>query len=373
MSAGERRYDLGRRPALSAAVGGIGAIRWLRQNLFATWSDAALTLLILLLLAWLIPPLFTWAILDAHWRGGNRSACTGDGACWVFVRVWFERFIYGLTYPLSESWRIDLAYATLLVCGVLLFIKRFPWKLWVAVFLVFFYPIIAYFLFVGGTFRLPLVETSQWGGLALTLVVAGVGIATSLPLGILLALGRRSQMPVVRVVSVCFIELWRGVPLITVLFMASVMLPLFLPEGVNFDKLLRVLIGVALFSAAYMAEVVRAGLQAIPRGQFEAAATLGLNYWKSMGLVVLPQALRLVIPGIVNNLIGLFKDTTLVVVIGLFDLLGTVQAANTNAEWLGFAKEGYVFAGLGFWIFCFGMSRYSQWLERKLHAGQKRG
>jgi general L-amino acid transport system permease protein len=372
MSAVEQTYEPGQHPALPPPMITTGVVGWLRQNLFSTWLNSALTIVTILLLAWLLPPLFDWAIFDAHWRGTTRADCVGGGACWVFAEVWFPRFIYGITYPLDQAWRIDLGYGILLVCGALLFVKHFPWKLWVALFLIFIYPVVVYFLFVGGAFGLPLVETSQWGGLSLTLLVAGVGIAASLPLGILLALGRRSKLPVVRVASVCFIELWRGVPLITVLFMASVMLPLFLPEGVNFDKMLRVLIGVSLFSAAYMAEVVRAGLQAIPKGQIEAAAALGLNYWKSIALIVLPQALKLVIPGIVNSFIGLFKDTTLVVIIGLFDLLGTVQAANTNPEWLGFGKEGYVVAGLGFWIFCFGMSRYSQWLERKLHTGHKK-
>ena len=195
------------------------------------------------------------------------------------------------------------------------------------------------------------------------------GIVASLPIGIVLALGRRSDMPVVRAICVAFIELWRGVPLITVLFMSSVMFPLFMPEGVNFDKLLRALIGVMLFSAAYMAEVVRGGLQAIPKGQFEAAQSLGLSYWKMMGLIVLPQALKIVIPGIVNTFIGLFKDTTLVLIIGLFDFLGMAQAVATNPDWLGFYVEGYVFVAFGFWIFCFSMSRYSQHLERKLHTG----
>ncbi|MCP4328157.1 MAG: amino acid ABC transporter permease [Alphaproteobacteria bacterium] len=219
---------------------------------------------------------------------------------------------------------------------------------------------------------LPFVETPLWGGLFLTLVIAGVGIVASLPIGVVLALGRRSKMPIVRALCVAFIELWRGVPLISVLFMASVMFPLFLPEGMNFDKLIRALIGVALFSSAYMAEVVRGGLQAIPKGQYEAAQALGLTFWKSMSLIVLPQALKLVIPGIVNTFIGLFKDTTLVLIIGLFDLLGMVQLAATNPDWLGYAPEGYVFAGLGFWIFCFSMSRYSQAIERKLHTGHKR-
>ncbi|NIW04275.1 MAG: ABC transporter permease subunit [Gammaproteobacteria bacterium] len=337
--------------------------------------------------------------------------------------------MYG-RYPDVELWRINTAYVLLLAAGILLFVPRFAWKQWVGVFLLFVYPVIAFQLFVGGdisfsVFNLLLlsavvlgvvlrlrpsaqsqpwvatfnrvfpfalaiivlwwlfgpslgvvtiasfefIETPLWGGLFLTLVIAVVGIVASLPIGIVLALGRRSKMPIIKAICVAFIELWRGVPLITVLFMASVMFPLFMPEGVNFDKLLRALIGVMLFSAAYMAEVVRGGLQAIPKGQYEAAEAIGLSYWKIMGLVVLPQALKMVIPGIVNTFIGLFKDTTLVLIIGLFDFLGMAQLAGTNPDWLGFAVEGYVFTAFGFWVFCFGMSRYSQHLERKLHTG----
>jgi general L-amino acid transport system permease protein len=234
------------------------------------------------------------------------------------------------------------------------------------------YPIIAFVLFKGGMFGLSAVETRRWGGLLLTLVIAGVGMTAALPLGVLLALGRRSQMPAIQTLCVTFIEFWRGVPLITVLFMSSVMLPLFLPEGMNFNKLLRALIGVTLFQAAYMAEVVRGGLQAIPKGQVEAAAALGLGYWKVMALIVLPQALKLVIPGIVNTFIALFKDTSLVLIIGLFDLMNIVHNATTNPEWLGFSTEGYVFAAAVYWVFCFGMSRYSQSLEKRLHTGHKR-
>jgi len=221
---------------------------------------------------------------------------------------------------------------------------------------------------------LPYVETPRWGGLMLTLVVAITGIVASLPLGIVLALGRRSNMPIIRSICIVFIEFWRGVPLITVLFMATVMFPLFLPEGVTFNQLLRALIGVALFSAAYMAEVVRGGLQAIAKGQYEAADALGLSYWKSMRLIILPQALKIVIPGIVNTFIGLFKDTTLVSIIGLFDLLGMVSAGLTDAKWLApnVPYTGYVFAAGVFWIFCYGMSRYSQHMERKLDTGHKR-
>jgi general L-amino acid transport system permease protein len=253
-------------------------------------------------------------------------------------------------------------------------IPRVPGKLWNAVYLIAVFPVAAYFLLVGDAFGLEHVGTELWGGLLVTLVVATVGIAGSLPIGILLALGRRSDMPVVRWVSIGFIEFVRGIPLITVLFMASVMLPLFLPPGMSFDKLLRALIGVALFSAAYMAEVVRGGLQAIPRGQYEAADALGLSYPKKMGLIILPQALKLVIPGIVNTFIGLFKDTSLVLIIGLFDLLGIVQLNNADSKWLSptTAMTGYVFAGFVFWLFCFFMSRYSQMIERRLATGDRK-
>jgi general L-amino acid transport system permease protein len=226
-------------------------------------------------------------------------------------------------------------------------------------------------LFLGIDFGLEHVETEVWGGLLMTLVIAITGIAVSLPLGILLALGRRSEMPIVRAVSVVFIEFWRGVPLITVLFMSSVMLPLFLPEGVTFDKLLRALIGVALFSSAYMAEVVRGGLQAIPKGQYEGAMAVGLNFWQSMRMIILPQALKLVIPGIVNTFIGLFKDTTLVLIIGLFDFLGMIQSSYTDASWSTPVQSlsGYLFAAFVYWVFCFAMSRYSIYTERRLHTG----
>jgi general L-amino acid transport system permease protein len=240
--------------------------------------------------------------------------------------------------------------------------------------MIFIFPVLAFILLVGGMFGLPYVPTDLWGGLLITLVVASSGIAGAFPLGILLALGRRSKMPIVRWVSVGFIEFVRGVPLITVLFMASVMLPLFLPAGWTIDKLLRVLILVAFFSAAYLAEVSRGGLQAMPRGQFEAADALGLNYAQKMGLIILPQALKLVIPGIVNSFIGLFKDTSLVLIIGIFDLLGIVQQNQTDAKWFSpsTAMTGYVFAAIIFWVFCFGMSRYSMFVERRLEAGDRR-
>jgi general L-amino acid transport system permease protein len=309
------------------------------------------------------------------WSGSDREVCISPdaGACWAFVRAKFAQFIYG-RYPLGERWRVDLVFL-LLAGGLVPFaIPSAPRKGLNALFLFVIFPILAFILLVGGMFGLREVDTPLWGGLLVTLVVSYVGMVASLPLGILLALGRRSRMPIVRTFCVAFIELWRGVPLITVLFMASVMLPLFLPPGMNVDKLLRALIGVALFSAAYMAEVVRGGLQAIPKGQFEAAQALGLGYWKMMRLIVLPQALKIVIPGIVNTFIGLFKDTSLVYIIGLFDLLGIVRLNFSDTNWASWQTPatGLVFAAFIFWIFCFGMSRYSQFMERRLNTGHKR-
>ncbi|MBC8508618.1 MAG: amino acid ABC transporter permease, partial [Chloroflexi bacterium] len=279
--------------------------------------------------------------------------------------------MYGF-YPDELQWRPNLAGLLLILLMIPLFIDAFNRKWLLGGFILFVYPFIGYFLIHGGSFGLEIVETNKWGGLMLTLVLSAVGIVASLPIGIVLALGRRSEMPIVKSLSVVYIEFWRGVPLITVLFMSSVMLPLFLPEGTDFDKLLRAMIGIILFQSAYMAEVVRGGLQAIPKGQYEAAEALGLSYWKSMGLIILPQALKLVIPGIVNTFIALFKDTTLVLIIGLFDLLAIIQQANSDSSWLGFDTEGYIFAASVFWIFCFGMSRYSIALESKLNTGHKR-
>jgi general L-amino acid transport system permease protein len=353
----------------------VGPIAWLRTNLFSSWSNTLLTVVGLLIAYQVLAGVVEWGLVNATFTGEDGRACTREnaGACWPYIGAKFAQFMYG-RYPVEERWRVDLVYLLALAGLVPLMIPRAPGKLWNAIYVFAILPIIVFILLVGGMFGLPHVGTELWGGLLVTLVVATVGIAGSFPLGILLALGRRSKMPIVRWVSIGFIEFVRGVPLITVLFMASVMLPLFLPPGVTFDKLLRALIGVALFAAAYLAEVIRGGLQAIPRGQFEAADALGLSYPKKMALIVLPQALKLVIPGIVNTFIGLFKDTSLVLIIGLFDLLGIVQFNNSDAKWFSptTAMTGYVFAGFIFWIFCFGMSRYSQMIERRLAAGDRR-
>ncbi len=359
------------KPDLPPPTMSVGVLGWLRANLFSNWFNTLLTLVAIYLIWLIVPPLLKWAFIEADWTGTTRADCTSDGACWVFIKQRFSQFMYGF-YPAELRWRVDMAAWLAVIGAAPLFIRQMPRKAVYGLGFLVAYPLVAFWLLHGGFLGLEDVPTSRWGGLMLTLVIASVGIAGALPLGILLALGRRSNMPAIRVISVTFIEFWRGVPLITVLFMSSVMLPLFLPEGLSFDKLMRALIGVILFQSAYIAEVVRGGLQAIPKGQYEAAAAMGLGYWRMMGLVILPQALKLVIPGIVNTFIALFKDTSLVIIIGLFDLLNSIKQATTDPAWLGMATEGYVFAALVFWIFCFGMSRYSQHLERKLDTGHKR-
>jgi len=354
---------------------GGGPILWLRDNLFSSWANAVLTVLALWLIYQVAATVLGWAVLHATWTGDDGADCTRHdaGACWPFVGAWFGQFMYG-RYPDAERWRVNLTYALALAGLVPLMVPRVPGKLWTSIYMLGIFPVLAVVLLSGGILGLRHVPTDFWGGLLVTLVISSTGIAAAFPLGILLALGRQSPMPIVRWASITFIEFVRGVPLITVLFMSSVMLPLFLPEQWSIDKLVRALVMVALFSAAYLAEVVRGGLQAIPRGQFEAADALGLSYPQKMGLVVLPQALKIVIPGIVNTFIGLFKDTSLVLIIGIFDLLGMVQAGMSAQRWLSPSTPmtGYVFAGLVFWLFCFGISRYSQMLERRLAAGGER-
>ncbi len=415
-----------------------GLVGWIRENLFSSIPNAILTLFGAYLIYLLVPPILDFAFFSAIYEGVDREACLAEGgghvgACWPFVEAKLGQYIYG-RYPLEERWRIDLTGFLFLILLVPALIPNAPFKNINVILLLGAFPLAAIILLTGGAFVIPVwlwaltviifagvvglalmpvfagqgtvsdskgallaiagafiivaliygvlsydfgliaVETPLWGGIMLTLVIAVTGIVASLPIGIMLALGRRSDMPVVKMISIIFIEFWRGVPLVTVLFMSSVVLPLFLPEGVTFDKLLRALIGVALFASAYMAEVVRGGLQAIPKGQYEGAMALGLRFWEMMGLIVLPQALKLVIPGIVNTFIGLFKDTTLVLIIGLFDLLGMIQLSFTDAKWSTpvTSHTGYLFAAIFYFIFCFGMSRYSIYMEERLHTGHKR-
>lgn len=355
-------------PTLPAPASTIGVSGWMRKNLFSTVPNSIATLVIGALLVIYLGPFVNWAFFSADWIGETRDDCTSGGACWVFINQRLDQFLYGF-YPREETWRLDLTFFILVGLLLWLAIPKIPAKKAGAIATLVVFPVVAFFLLTGGAFGLEAVDTHMWGGLSLTLVLAVVGIVSALPFGVLLALGRQSQMPIVKAFSVTFIEVWRGVPLITVLFMASVMLPLFFPEEMNFDKLLRAMIGITMFQSAYMAEVVRGGLQAIPKGQYEAADALGLGYWKKMSMIILPQALKLMIPGIVNTFIALFKDTSLVLIIGLFDLLAIVQAATNDPKWIGYSTEGYLFVGFVFWFFCFVMSRYSQHLEKKLHTG----
>ncbi len=357
-----------------------GFIGWLRVNLFATPGNAILTLACVALIAWAVPPLIRFLFIDAVWSGPNREVCLASpahpepGACWAFVRVWLSYFLYGF-YPIAERWRVDVFFAALALGIAWLGSISAPRRDLGAVYFFIVLPVLSFVLLYGfPTIGLAAVPTNLWGGVLVTIVVAAVGIVASLPIGILLALGRRSELAVVRWFAIGFIEFVRGVPLITVLFMASVMLPLFVPQQLEPDKLLRALIGVAMFASAYMAEVVRGGLAAVPRGQYEAARALALTYWRMMGLVVLPQALRVTLPNIVNIFIALFKDTTLVFVVGIFDFLRTIEAARGDPRWATpvTATTGYAFAALFYFIFCYGMARYARSVEVRLSRSDRR-
>lgn len=357
-----------------------GAIGWMRQNLFSSPFNIVLTIIIALLLVWIVPAVVKFLFINAVWTGADREACHEAiqgreiGACWPFVWERLPYFIYG-SYPIPQRWRVDVFFA-LLAFGIV-------WMLWLkaprrdlgVVFSFILLPVISFILLHGfEAIGLPVVDTVLWGGVLVTIVVASVGIAVSLPFGIMLALGRRSRMPAVRLFSVLFIEFVRGVPLVTVLFMASVMLPLFVPPSFEPDKLLRALVGIALFASAYMAEVVRAGLQAIPKGQFEGAMAVGLNYPQRMRLIILPQALRVTIPNIVNNYIALFKDTTLVFIVGIFDLLRTIEVARIDPKWAApvTSTTGYTVAAIFYLVCCYGMSRYARAVEARLAKSDKR-
>ena len=336
----------------------------LNKNINLNWFNAILTIFVIFLLIKSIPPMLDWIFFEADFVGTKKEDCTSDGACWVFINVWFKRFMYGL-YPNDEIWRINIAFIGLILTVGLAFFIQPKIKKYVLIFLLFVYPFIMISLISGGNFGLEWVETNAWGGLALTFIISIFALTFCFPVGLFLALGRRSSYPVIRYASIGFIEFWRGVPLITVLFMASVMFPMFLPEDTYMDKLVRVVIAITLFESAYMAEVVRGGLQALPRGQYDAGKSLGMGYWRMHLLVIMPQALKLVIPGIANTFLALVKDTPLILVVGLLELIGMIDMAKTNPKWLGFAAEGYVFAGFVFWIICYAMSRYSISLERK--------
>ena len=348
-----------------------GLLGWLRANLFGDLRTSLATVLIGGLLLWLLPQFLQWALFNAVWRP-NFDACRVDGvgACWGVVAEKYRLIILG-RYPFDEQWRPLVA--TLLMLSLLVAsCVRFCWKpwlvlLWAGVLAIFFT------LMYGNVLGLARIETDRWGGLPLTLLLATLSIAMAFPIALVVALGRRSDLPAIRSACTIYVELVRGVPLISVLFMASFMFPLFMPQGTTIDVLIRVLAGITLFAAAYMAEVIRGGLQAIPKGQIEAAATLGLSYWQTQRKIVLPQALAMVVPGIMNNFIAIFKDTSLVTIVSLYELTGALGLAlNSDADWRPFKIEGYLFIALIYFIFCFSMSRYSLWVEKQVNKGKQR-
>lgn len=351
-----------------------GAVRWMRANLFSSFWSSILTIVFAALSGLLLYQLLSFAIINAVWTG-DREVCRGnpDGACWSFIAAKLDYLRYG-SYPPTGRWRVDVVQLVGAALVVWLLWPNAPKRNVAAALFFLVFPLLAFALLRGvPELGLPTVDTSLWGGLLVTLIMSSVGIVASLPIGIALALGRRSQLPVIRAFCVFYIEVVRGVPFITVLFMANFLLPLFVPDFLTPDRLLRPMIGTALFSAAYMAEVVRAGLQAIARGQYEGAHALGLGYWKTMRLVILPQALTIVIPGIVSTFIGLFKDTTLVAVVGITDFLKAAETSRVDPDWAGptISSTVYLFAALVYWVICFGMSRYSQSVERRLSRGRK--
>ena len=360
--------------ARRAPISVVGPVAWMRANLFAGWLSTAVTLALgYLMIRWAIG-FIDWAFINAIWSVPNNQtqACRdarGVGACWAVVTE-KHRFILFGTYPYEQHWRPALACVVFVGLYVVSAMRRF-WRPVLALIWIAALTTIGVLMW-GGILGMPYVAQDRWGGLPITLILSTFGLAFAFPLAILVALGRRSRMPAIKAICVLYVELIRGVPLISLLFMASVMFPLFLPEGMNIDKLLRAQIAIILFAGAYLAEVVRAGLQALPKGQYEAADALGLRYWNKTAFIILPQALRMVIPPLVNTFIGFFKDTSLVLIIGIFDLLTAGKTAIVEPAWQGFGVEVYITIGLIYFVFCFAMSKYSQGLEAELNQHRRR-
>mgnify|MGYP000005807902 CR=1 FL=1 len=349
-----------------------GFVPWIRTNMFGDLRSSITSVFLLALAAYLLPRLYNWGLGNAVFSA-SADACQsvrGAGACWGVVTEKYRLILLG-RYPFEEHWRPVLA-TSLMVAGLIASCIRVFWKpwlaaMWVAIMVVFFV------LMGGGVLGLTQVRTDLWGGLPLTVLLATVSIFLAFPLSIAVALGRRSNLPAIRSACIIYIELIRGVPLISVLFMASFMFPLFMPQGVTIDVLVRVVVGITLFAAAYMAEIIRGGLQAIPKGQLEAADTLGLSYWQTQRKIVLPQALAMVVPSVMNNFISIFKDTSLVTIVSMYELTGALSLAlNSDVNWRPFKIEAYLFITVVYFIFCFAMSRYSLWVEKQLSTSKAR-
>jgi general L-amino acid transport system permease protein len=353
--------------SIKPPVTSVGAVGWAKTNLFNTWYNSLITILALMLIAKVLPAVVRWAFIDSLWMSTGEQCRAVDGACWSIIPANIRFILFGF-YPYDQQWRPGLS-ITLLVGLLLYSYSRRHWKknlayLWIAGL------VLMGILMKGGLFGLKSVDSAKWGGLPLTLMLSVFGLTAAYPLGVALALGRQSKMPAIRSLSVIYIELIRGVPLISLLFMSSIVFPLFLPEGVTVNSILRAQVAIILFTAAYIAEVVRGGLQAMARGQFEAADSLGLNYFQTMRLIILPQALKIVIPPSVSILISAFKDTSLVVIIALYDVLKTTQSTLSDPRWMGFSAEAYIFVAMIYFLGCFFMSNFSRKLERELDTGR---
>ena len=338
------------------------SLRLWQKRLFGDAPTALLTVLLSALLITSLVPLLRWGVLNASWQGTTRADCVAGGACWVFVKARFGQFIYGL-YPVAERWRADLFMALIGIAMAGIVLLRGRWRAPALTAMLVIFPVLGIWLLAGG-YGLTPVETRNWGGLTLTLFMSIYSALIAVPLGILLALGRQSELPVIRIISVIFIEFWRGVPIIAVIFLASLLLPLIMPSGIGIDRLTRAVIGLGLVIAAYIAEAVRGGLQSLPKGQAEAASALGLGYWQATFLIILPQALRVALPAMTNEFISLVKNTTLVLVVSILDLLGIAQASLADPNWVGMNMEAYLFSGAIYWFICFALSRWSRAQER---------
>ena len=355
------------REYLKPPITEVGVIGWLRGNLFNSWFNSLLTIAVLLLLWQIVPPFFSWAFIDSVWNTPAEACRDIEGACWSIIPRNISFIIFGF-FPDGDQWRPGLAMALML--GLVIFSRnRKHWKKSLGVYWTIGLIVMGTLMY-GGVFGMQVVETARWSGLPLTFMLALFGMVAAYPLGVFLALGRQSSMPAIKTLCVVYIEMIRGVPLISLLFMSSVMFPLFLPEGVTIDKVLRAQVAIILFTAAYIAEVVRGGLQAMPRGQFEAANSIGLNYNQTMRLIILPQALKIVIPPSVGILLSAFKDTSLVVIIALYDVLKTTKVTLSNPKWTGYSTEAYIFLAVLYFICCYAMSNYSRKLEKELHTGR---
>jgi general L-amino acid transport system permease protein len=352
----------------------LGAFVWARRNLFSSIANTFITIVLATLVGALFVSAFRWLVVDAAWRGTTLADCpSSDAACWPFLHARFDQFIYGF-YPDPERWRVKLAFLLGAAIASSMLLRPVRKRLVVATTLLLIWPVAAGLLLHGGVPGLVTVETAKWGGFSLTIFMVASATAVALPLGILLALARRSRRAIIRSLAVCWIEFWRAVPMLPVLFVAVSMFPLFMPEGIQLDRFTRAMVAFTIVTACFLAEAIRGGLQAIPRGQYEAAHALGLSYWRTMGFVILPQAFSIALPSMVNVVIVLFKDTTLVNVIGIFCLLGMIQSAATSPQWMSeqSVMTGYVTAAAVYWLCCFAMSRIGIRLEARLARGNRR-